>query len=126
MKNIYEYGEQCLNNYMENNPYEEFMIKRFEGHVEEIEDFVDLLEVMANYMNLDWKIYTHKDNSEYWYVEVWNKSRNRNYAANIKDEVDPKVDYIGDRKEFFELVEKMYFNVGFRKMISKLKELEEE
>lgn len=124
MKNIYDYAVECLEEKLSFENSEKFVIHRYEGKADELEDFIDLLEVAADFENLDWTIYTDKKDPYYWYVEVWNKGRNWNYAENIRRQVDPEVNYIGKRKEIFDLVDDLWLKVDPQEMISKLRELE--
>ena len=123
MENIYEYGEECLEKMLQELESKEFKIYQYSGTIEEMEDFVDLLEVMSNYKQIDWTIYSSKKDLNNWYIEIWDKKRNCDYRQNIRKSVDMEVDFIGIRKEIYELIDDLWLEVGPEEIFAKIKEL---
>ncbi len=101
MKNIYEYGEELYDYYLEGLPSKDFVIKRYEGDIEDLQDFIDVLEVIAPYKRIDWAVYQDKEDDDYIYIETWRKDRDLRYKGSIRenmkpDYTDPIIDELHD------------------------------
>lgn len=101
MKNIYEYGEELYDYYSEGLPSKNFTIRRYEGDIEDLEDFIDTLEVIAPYKRIDWAVYQDKEDDDYIYIETWEKDRDLHYKGSIRenmkpDYTDPIIDELHD------------------------------
>lgn len=113
MKNIYEYGEELYDYYLEKLPSKEFTIKRYEGDSEDLQDFIDVLEVIAPYKRIDWAIYQDKEDDDYIYIETWKKDRDLPYKENIREDMkpnylDPTIDELHDLLDTLIIRKRLY------------------
>ena len=114
MKNIYEYADEAYKKLRKEIPYNKVYVKQYYGKIDELEDFIDVLEVIDLHKQLGWTLYSDKEDDDFVYLEVWQKNfRDINYKEDIRRSVDMETEYDEERRKLHEMLDSIIYKKRF-------------